>query len=240
MNVSELLTSIKMDLGITGIRLPFENPDKEIFNVIKLKTLKSFSIYLPQIIQLSLDLSRDLKCLKEEYTESIYELPNIYNREILYIRNIYLHSKLLGNGYIAPIFDGSIDTYNMLMMTKANANLASVAAPPITFKFVPPNKMYLYNVATAYGMLDVDLALQHAENLSTIPETAWDSFYELALVDVKRFLYGFLKHYSEIQSAYGTITLKIDDWQNAESERKEIIEKMKDVYHLEVEPLFII
>lgn len=241
MNASQLLTSIKMDLGIYGLRLPFDNGDKSLMDVIQLKSIKTFSTFFPQVKRLSIDLNKDVECLKSEYTESKYVLPDLFpGREILYIRNIELKSKLLGNGFISPTFDGSIETYNMLMMTQANANLASVAAPAITFKFEPPNIMYLFNVATAYGMIDIELALEHSENLATIPQTAWESFYELALLDIKRFLYNTMKHYTELQTAYGNINLRIDEWSNAESDRKDLIEKWRDVYHLEAEQVFII
>ena len=230
-----------MDLGIYGLRLPFDNGDKAMMDVIQLKSLKTFSTFFPQVKMLTLDLAKDVETLKSEYTESKYVLPDLFpGREILYIRQINLKSKLLGNGFISPTFDGSIETYNMLMMTQANANLASVAAPAITFRFEPPNIMYLYNVATAYGMIDIELALEHAENLSTIPQTAWESFYELALLDTKRFLYNTMKHYTELQTAYGNINLRIDEWSSAESDRKDLIEKWRDVYHLEAVQVFII
>lgn len=241
MNASQLLTALKMDLGILGLRLPFENADEALMDVIRLKTLKTFSIFLPQVREISMDLTKDLECIKEEYTESIFLLPNLFSdREIMYIRKITPKSKLLGNGFISPTFDGSIETYNMLMMTQANANLASIAAPAITFKFEAPNKLYLYNMATAYGVIDIEFAIEHAANLSTITSTSWETFYELALVDVKRFLYNSMKHYSELQTAYGTINLRLDEWSNAESERKDMIEKMRDLYHLETEQYFII
>ena len=240
MNVSELLTSIKMDLGIYGLRLPFEDPDKALMDVIRLKTLKTFSIFLPHIRTVTVDLNKDVEMLKEEYTESVFVLPDLYDREIMYVRNVTMQSKLLGNGFISPVFDGSIDTYNYLMMTQANANLASVAAPAITFKFEPPNILHVYNVATAYGQIDLEIAYMHADNLSTITTTSWESFYELASIDIKRFLYNTMKHYTEIQSAFGNINLKIDDWSNAESDRKDLIDKWKDVYHLEVEQFFVI
>lgn len=241
MNISELLTSIKMDLGIYGLRLPYENPDQALMDVINLKTIKTFSTFYPYVTTKSVDLTKELKCEKEEYTESVYIIPELFgDREIMYIRSINLKSKLLGNGFISPTFDGSIETYNMLMLTQANANLASVAAPPITFKFVKPNKLYLYNVATAYGVIDIEFGIEHAANLSTIPMTAYDSFYELALLDIKRFLYNTLKHYTELQTAYGNINLRIDDWSNAESDRKDLIERWRDVYHLDTESLFII
>lgn len=241
MNISQLITSIKMDLGIYGIKLPFDNPDEALMDVIRLKTLNTFSIFLPQTVELSIDLTKDFECIKEEYTESIYVIPNLFaDREILYVRKITPKSKLLGNGFISPTFDGSIETYNMLMMTQANANLASVAAPAITFKFDPPNKLHLYNMATAYGVVDIEFAIEHSPNLSTISKTSWETFYDLALLDIKRFLFNSMKHYTEIQSAYGNINLKIDEWSSAESDRRELVEKMRDLYHLEVEQYFVI
>lgn len=238
--MSETLTSIKMDLGIYGLKLPFDNPDAAIVDVIKLKTLKTFNVFCPQIVTITVDIEKEMTCLKNEYTESIYILPDIFDRDIIYVRNVFMKSKLLGNGFISPQFDGSIETYDLLMMTQANANLASVAAPPITFKFVQPNKLYLYNVATAYGVIDIELGIGHSDNLGTISATQWESFYELALVDVKRFLYNTMKHYNELQTAYGNINLKIDEWSNAESDRRDIVEKMKDTYHLEHEQFWII
>lgn len=241
MNPSQLLTSLKMDLGIYGLRLPFDDPDKAIMDVINLKTIKSFSVFSPRLETINIDVGRDVEKIKEEYTESVFTIPNKYpDREILYVRRILPQSKLMGNGFISPVFDGSIETYLQLGMTQAQADLASLAAPPITFKFDPPNILHVYNLATYYGRLEVELAFEHAQNLSTIPQTSWESFYELALLDVKRFLYNSMKHYTEIQSAFGTIVLKIDDWQSAESDRKDLIERMKDVYHLDVDRIAII
>jgi hypothetical protein len=159
---------------------------------------------------------------------------------LLYVKKVEARNKLIGNGYVNPSFDDSIDTYNSLMLTQANANLVSVAAPPITFKFEAPNLLHLYNISSMYGEVDIEFALEHAENLSTIPPTAFESFHELAELDIKRFLYNTLKHYNEIQTAYGTISLKIDDWAQAESDRKDLLEKWRDLYHLDGEVFFII
>lgn len=239
MNISELLSSIKMDLGIYALRLPFKDPDSALMDVIKLKTLKTFSIYQPHVISLTFDLSDELTKLKEEYMESIYVLPDM-GREYIYVRKIMPKSKLLSSGYISPIFDGSPQTMDFLALTQANANLASVAAPPITFKFEPPNKLHVFNLATMYGMIDIEVGVKHADNLSTIAETSWESFLELATLDIKRFLYNNLKHYKELNTAFGTISLQIDDWSNAEGERRDLVEKWKDLYHLDTEQFIII
>lgn len=241
MNISELLTSIKMDLGIYGLALPFENPDQTLYDVIKLKSIKFFSPYQPQVMKFTLDLTT-IRCLKSQYNESIYEIPQgiFGDRRLLYVRKVDPRNKLLGNGYVNPTYDDSIDNFNTMMMTQANANLVSVAAPPITFKYQKPGLLYLYNMATMYGEIDIEVALEHAPNLSTIDDMAFESFYDLATLDIKAFLYNTLKHYTEIQTAYGTISLKIDDWSGAESDRKDLLNGWKDLYHLDTEQFFII
>lgn len=240
MNMSELFTSIKMDLGLYGIALPFEKENEMLEKTLKLKTLKTFSQFYPHVMRLDLSLN-ELKVIKSHYNESIYEIPDIFgDRKIMYIRRIDPKSKLLGNGYLNPVIDDSLDMYNGLMMGQAAANLLSTATPPFTFKFLQPNLLYMYNMSTMASELTIEFAVEHFDNLSSIPNTAWQSFYDLALLDIKQFLYGILKRYDSLQTAHGTINLHIDDWSNAESERKELIAHWRDVYHLEGEQFFII
>jgi hypothetical protein len=229
-----------MDLGIYGLTLPFENGDQALFDVLQLKTLNVFSIFLPQIIKLTLNVNQ-LKCIKNNFNESIFEIPDIFGeRNIMYIKKVEPKNKLIGDGYVNPMFNGSIELYNEMMNVQSDANLMSAVAPAFTFKFENPNILYLYNMVTTYGEFDIEFAIEHAENLSTIKPTTFLSFYELALLDVKMFLYNNLKHYTEIQTAYGTINLKIDDWSNAENDRKDLIEKWKDLFHLEIQAFNII
>jgi hypothetical protein len=239
-NISEFLTSVKMDLGIYGITLPFPDENKTLMDVVKLKTLKTFNQFYPHIIRLDLKLD-DFKLIKNNYTECIYEIPDIFGgREILYVRKVEQRNKLLGSGYLNPLFDESLDMYNSLMMAQAGANLMSTAVPSFTFKFLQPNLLYLYNMSTMASEVTIEFAVEHFENLASIPNTAWHSFEELALLDIKQFLYGVLKRYDSLQTAHGTINLHIDDWSGAEAERKDLIEKWRDVYHLETEQFFII
>ena len=240
MTLSDLLTSIKMDLGIYGLTLPFKEPEKTLIDVLKLKTLTTYSVFFPYTTKINLDI-RTLKCLSSDYAESSYVIPDIFgDKKIIMIRNVNPKNKSFSNGYMSPIFDGEIDTYNSIMLGQASANLMSMAAPPMTFKFKEPNVLVLYNYATMYGEIDVEVCLSHTLNLATIPSTQWESFSELATIDIKKFLYNQLKHYAELQTAYGTISLKIDDWSNADSERKELIEKYRDPHHLEQPVLFIV
>ncbi|MMZ42310.1 hypothetical protein D1872_38310 [compost metagenome] len=239
LNQSEFLTSIKMDLGLYGLTLPFEDVNDTIMQTIRLKTIPTFSIFIPEKMRLDMDLAT-MKKIKNNYEESIYQLPDVFgDRKIISIINVEQRNNLLGSTFEGPLYNGGIDLYHAALMGQANMNLFSTIAPPFTFRFEQPNKLYLYNTNTMTNNVTIDFALEHMPNLSTIKNTTWESFMELAVIDVKKFMYNTLKHYKDIQSAFGTITLKIDDWENADSERKELIERWKDVYHLDL-PAYVI
>ena len=56
---------------------------------------------------------------------------------------------------------------------------------------------------------------------------------------MKIFIYNQLKYYKSIQTALGTVDLMIDDWQSAESDRKELLSRWDDTYHLDMPFLYI-
>ena len=47
LNLSQIVTKIKMRMGIYGISIPIENPDEYIRETIELFTIPTFSIYEP-------------------------------------------------------------------------------------------------------------------------------------------------------------------------------------------------
>jgi hypothetical protein len=239
MNASDLLRRIKTNLGIYSLKLPFDDPDKEIMENITSNTLKTFSVFLPHIVTEVIDLTNTERLIQKDYYESIYLIPPFFPTDIVYVRNVTPRSNLINGGFLSPMFDVGLDVHYSMMMANANANLISSKTPSMNFIFKPPNKLYLYNVLATATEMVLEVGFMHSPNLSTITPTSWETFVELAILDTKIFLYGVLKHYNDIQSAYGNINLKIDDWSNAEGERKDMVEKMRDTYHLEVEQMFM-
>lgn len=236
-NTSKVITSIKMDLGLYGLSLPFGDTDEVIMDVIREKTLPVFNELQPHRMSVPLDI-RTMRCLKNSYNESVYQIPDVFgDRELLYVFNV--SPRITGMGGYAGTY-GSVSSVQELMMTQVNADVMSYLEPPFTFKFTRPNKLHLFNMETVYGNIELEVGLEHAENLTTITKSSYTSFLELATLDVKLFLYNQLKHYNEIQTAHGTISLKIDDWSNADSERKDLLARWRDTYHFEVPQVFII
>ena len=235
MNLSNLLTRIKISCGLYSIALPFENPDEAMIDVIKNITLRTFSTYCPYYEQFRFDL-HSLEKLEKRANYEIYLLPDIFSeRELLFVRDVrYDEADISGLGYWGggiPLLHGNMT--NQAILSNAGLQLTSKMVPRITFKYEHPRKVTLYNVL-ASAKLTFDLAFKHDENLVSISPTMEESFFNLAVLDVKDMLYQTLKHYNDIQSAYGNISMKLDEWQQASDQRKQLLEEWENDYHMDV------
>lgn len=233
-NSSKVISSIKMDLGLYGLSLPFGNIDDIIMDVIREKTLPVFNEFYPNVVTVPLNLQHE-ECIKRSYDESIFIIPDIFGeREIINVRDVRY---TLGGSYLSSA--GFSDVQN-IMLGQVSANILSGIEPPKTFNFTHPNRLHLYNIDSTYGTIEVELGIEHAENLSTIPKSAYTFFLKVATLDVKIFLYNQLKHYNEIQTAHGTINLRIDDWADAKSERQDVMNQWEERFHFDTPQIFII
>lgn len=241
LNMSKLISSIKMDLGVYGMALPFDNPDEVFRDVLELKTIPTFSQFQPYYIPLKMDLDKAVEIEKNlQYT--IYELPDVFaDSEILFVKKLEEDLDSFAHGYLdTGALMGGI-SWGDMMMGQANANLASIAMPATTFEYIAPNKIKIFNDSFMYSRkVRLEIAVQHSNNLSTISKTAEYSFTKLATLDIKMMLYNNLKHYNDLQTAYGNINLKIDDWSNAESERTELLREWEDTYHMDITQFIIL
>lgn len=242
LSMSRVITSIKMDLGVYGLSLPFDNPDEALRNVIKIKTLPTFSQFSPQYMTFTIDTNELEQHDDGTYQSKVFTIPDMFgDRDILYVRSLDVDTSELADGYVDPIYIGNELNYEDLISAQASANLLSLAIPSVTFKFYPPNKLEIFNAGLSFdNKFKVTVALEHSENLTTIPKTSWTSFMKLATLDVKKFLYDNLKLYGNLQTAYGNIDIKIDDWANAEQERNDLVNQWEDVWHLDDEQFIII
>lgn len=238
MNLSEVMTRIKFNLGIANIAAPVRNLDGMIATIIKDITVKDFSIYQPDRIEKRIDL-RQLKKLENKTSYEVYLLPDFGERKLLYVFNIsYDDSSLTGFGH----YGGALpyvgrNMINQALMSNAAASLYSVMAPKMTFKYEHPRKLFIYNQYSESQLL-LDLGFEHDKSLVSIPETCRTSFMELAILDVKSNLYPIFKNYTNISTAYGNIDLKLDTWESAEADRRELLSRWDDSYHLDMVPMY--
>lgn len=245
-NLSKLISNIKMDLGVVGMASPFENLDELIKEIISVKTLPIFSEISPYKVPLFIKLDT-LKLVERRSSGStVYELPDVFgDKQILMIIDIepsFDNDKSISHNSTAYTYGISpcTFTYQDLMLAQANSNVMSAMVKKPTCNFIPPNRIELFD---QYGFGDeyrLEIGLEHAENLSTISATSYSSFLSLAMLDVKKYMYDNLKHYNELSTAYGSLSLKLDDWSGAEGERQQLIEKWHSTYHLDLNTYIMI
>lgn len=237
MNISQLITRIKLDCGIYAIALPFENVDEVILDTIRTTTLQTFSTYCPHYETFRWHLN-DLEQLEKTGIYEVYLLPDIFNEQkIMFVKDVnYSESDITGIGYWgggAPLLQGNM--LRQAMLSNAGLNLTNKIVPKVTFKFEHPRKITLYNVISS-AHFTFQIALSHDKNFTTITPTMEESFFELANLDIQNMLYKTMKHYTDISSAYGNINLKLEEWQNAKSEREQLVNQWKANYHMDVIP----
>lgn len=242
MNLSNVVTRLKLKLGLLNIATPFDNIDDVICTIINEVTLPVFSLYCPykQTITMS---TNDLEKLEKRELYTKYLIPeSLFSaRKIIYVFDVrYDDSCMSGLGYYGggmPLMTGNI--INQAMLANASSKLLSQMIPKMTFKYEAPRTLFIYNLYSS-SKITVDFGFEQDKSLASIPETARESFMDLAILDLKENLYPTLKMYSEINTAIGNINLKIDDWANAESDRKELINKWDDTYHMDMKSEYYI
>lgn len=237
MNLSQLVTRIKVTCGIYMIALPFEHADEAIVDTIRDITRPTFSRLCPSKEDLRFNLD-DLERLERHGNYEVYLLPDIFQeRKLLELTDVrYDESDISGIGYWGggiPLLQG-----NMLrqgMISNASLGLTNKLVPRISFKYFHPRKVKLWNVLSS-AQLVFECSLEHDRNLTSITSTSEESFYKLALLDVQIVLYNTLKHYENLQTAYGNLALKMEEWQNAQSARDQLVEQWENTYHMDVLP----
>lgn len=240
MNLSNIITRIKLKLGLLNIATPFENLDNTIITILNEVTIPTFSIYYPVKESLTLN-TYDLELLEKDAIYEKYLLPEFKARKLLYVFDVkYDTSMLSGLGYYGggmPLLEGNL--LSQVMLANAGASLMNHMIPKMTFKFEAPRTLYIYNAYSSSKVV-LDLGFEHDKSLASIPETCREEFFKLALLDVKENLYPTLKQYTELNTAIGNINLKLDDWANAEDQRRELVEKWDDTYHLDFQPFYYV
>lgn len=238
MNLSSIVTRIKLKLGLINLATPFPNMDETIQTIIQEITLPVFSLYFPDKDTLHLNI-KDLELLEKTTEYQKVLLPDFQTRKLIYVFNIsYNHDNLSGIGNYGvgvPLLQGGV--FRQLMLANAGASLMNTMIPKMSFKFEPPRTVYIYN-AWSSSALQWDLGFEHDKSLASIPETVREEFLKLAMLDVKENIYPTLKQYTEINTSLGNINLKLDDWSDADNMRRDLLDKWDDVYHLEFTPMY--
>lgn len=239
MNISDIVTRIKLKLGLNAVATPFKDLNGTITEIIQTITLPVFSLYVPNMMTVTVETST-LPIEEQRQNMVAYTLPEL-KRTILEVKDVrYSETSMTGLGFYTgqfPLFQNGM--FGSYMLSNATAQIMQQMIPKMTFKFIPPRTLQIYNAYYNSEMV-LDINFVHDKSLASIPETARESFLKLALLDVKENLYPTLKHFTNTETAYGHIDLKLDNWDGAESERTELLNQWDDTYHLDQQPVYFI
>ena len=240
MSQSFLLKKLKLNLQLD--LLPTIT-NEYVLDIIKTETIPTFSNYFPLVVDdVVVPVDEENKAPDYPNTYYIYDKTNNYFGKdvlILGIMEISAGRRISDNvGFNTLALDTCNFNNSLIGMMNAIAmsgltsllNSGSIAG---THEFIAPNKIRLFR-GVGGGTLYLKVFCTHPDNLSTIPHTKMDFFYQLAEADVKRILYERLKRYKNVDTAYGQIDLMIDGWEDSDnSKRKELITEMQEKYLLD-------
>ena len=240
MDMTSTLTRIKLKLGLNAIVTPFPDLNNVIKTIITDITVPVFSLYVPDKVSLMID-TRELKILRDGQNMVEYQLPN-WKRKLIEVNDVrYSESTMAGLGFYTgqfPLFESGV--MGAFMLSNTTAQLMQQMIPKMTFQYIPKGrKLRIWN-AYYNSQMYIDCSFEHDKSLVSIPDSARESFMRLALLDVKENIYPTLKMFNNVDTAFGKIDLKLENWENAENERLELLEKWDDTYHLDHQPIYYI
>lgn len=243
LNMSHLITKIKMRMGIYGISIPIDDPNGYLRETIELITIPTFSVYQPYYDHLYVstnELQKAERYRDDGVDRTYYILPTFNTRKLIGVADVkYSDTGTLNYSGVAGYALTGLLPYNnssllqQAMLTNVTSQLYSNMYPRLTFDFIEPSTLVLYNQIVS-NSLDITLAFEHHKSLATIPQTAEPSFFELALCDCMINFYQIAKHWGTIETSIGNINLNIDDWAQAEDRRKSLLEEWDNTYHLDI------
>lgn len=245
-NISKLISAIKLDLGLMTMATPFENLDELIKEIITVRTLPVFNELSPYKVPLQIN-TNELEVVERRVDSDVYMLPDVFGEAeimmILGIEPVFNQDRRV-NAYNSSIFaygaTPCVYGYQDIMLAQSQANMLSAVTKGPTFNFIAPNMIEIFNTYSMGNEYRLTVALSHADNLSTIPSTSYTSFLKLAILDVKVYLYNTLIHYENLQTAYGQLSLNIERFSNAEDDRRTLMEKWETTYHLDLSDVYFI
>ena len=161
MNLSEVITRIKLKLGIMNIAAPIQNLDGTISTIIKEITIPDFSLYNPDKQNIRLEL-KDLERLEHTNSYDTYLLPDFKTKKLLYVFNVYYDdSTLAGFGHYGgalPMVGGHMMA--QALSSNAAANLYNLMMPKMTFEYIHPRRIKIFNQYSE-SKLVFELGFQH-------------------------------------------------------------------------------
>jgi len=222
---SELVRKLKRSVGDKIFRLV---TNEFIDEILEDETLDVFSEYYPLLVNVRLTKNdaipyRDYNGKLQPYM--IYKIPKQYPIGAINATRDYVWRDI-ENYYICG--NDSSDAYSGGNFLLNQFFLSARAAMPHTrsyyqLSFQEPDIITIDPPLQAHR--NFEIVMQAKRTLDTVPRNMKSLFLQLFVCDMKIAIYNRFKHETGSQTYGGIeVDMKIDDFSNAESERKEIID----------------
>ena len=110
----------------------------------------------------------------------------------------------------------------------ADRQLVGEISRNFRFYFYAPNILMITNYM---GPLNASFCVKNDDNLISLDDMTYDSVKRLFILDLKKSIYNEFGNYTEVDTPYGTLDLKIQDWSNAEQDRNELFDNYRSTSH---------
>lgn len=123
------------------------------------------------------------------------------------------------------------DLYGATLLSQVNyadRQLVGEISRNFRFYFYPPNILMVTNYI---GPLNASFCVKNDENLISLDDMTYEGVKRLFILDLKKSIYNEFGNYTEIDTPYGTLDLRIQDWSSAEQERNELYDTYRSTSH---------
>lgn len=229
LSLNTVLEYVKDNLGFPFMHL--ELTDEQITDYIQRHTVTEYSYYIPQLSKVPLNTNLD--SLKVPGIANEFYIHDPQGLEILNVIEIYMNTGELylhGHPPLGPLTMGELPEWalsvNNAMTTKMFSSF------DYTFEFKHPNTIRISPVRnTELGTVIIEYERQQPCDLSGIPNDLQTYFKKLALADIMIVIGRIRKRYGgNMRTPFGEIPLESDIYEEGKELKREVIEKMEQMF----------
>lgn len=236
--IQQLVQLIKDDLELYD--LPATVTDDQILSRIKRSSLMEFSIVYPRIERFRLtynDMVEPGQVIGPRSRGIEYYIPKwflIQFTPVCLIRvDPFRHGDYYGDTFAYSVGYDATDLITDIAEVKAMAGVAgNMAHAPTPSWDSSRNVITLYN-AYYDGCYEVEMGVEHDDNLRTIPPTAMLTFRQLATYDVGEYIYSKIFRKDGVETGVGTVNLNIQNLQECKQKHADLLKELSDEAQLD-------
>jgi hypothetical protein len=224
---SKIINHVKARLGAAVRTLELDND--AIAQVLKDETLEALSVYFPKTIGYIVDT-------KEDIVDNQRGLFYINTPTQLLGAELILSMSTLGQSGAYDFYDRSFQICpHEFVLAWLQAEVSGFTTIPYSAELVPPNKIRITPIppSTNENKIALKLKVAHTDFTEFHPGLR-EVIYDLGACDVKLDILGFRSVFTNINASMADLELSMGTFEEAKSERKELLEKIRSFQHLSV------